>query len=294
VSSSLLPFYFLLSIFCFMHWRTARRTLELDRPLVMGILNVTPDSFSDGGKYASVDAALAHAEQMIADGADIIDVGGESTRPGSSPVNADVEISRVIPVIELIVSRHDIPVSIDTTKSLVATAATNAGAEIINDISGLSWDPLIAEVAAQTGAALVLMHSRGSFAEMHSLPPVENILNDVTDDLRRSIAVAKAHGVADTQIALDVGIGFGKAVEQNLELIAKLDQIAGKFAGYPLVVGTSRKSFIGKLRGGAPTDQRLGGSIATAVIAAQKGAKIIRVHDVAETLQALEVLSVLQ
>ena len=277
-----------------MHWRTARRRLSLERPLVMGILNVTPDSFSDGGKYSSVDAAIAHAEQMIADGADIIDIGGESTRPGSSPIPAEVEIQRVVPAIEHLADKFDLPISIDTHKPRVAAAAIDAGAEIINDISGLRWDAGIAELAAATGAALILMHSRGSFESMHSEPAAADIFLRVIESLNRSITVAMQRGVAGEQLAVDVGIGFGKTVEQNLELIAKLDRVIDEFVEYPMVVGTSRKSFIGKVLDASPTDQRLGGSITTAVIAAQNGANILRVHDVKETVAALNVLAALQ
>ena len=275
-----------------MHWRTARRTIELDRPLVMGILNVTPDSFSDGGKYASIDTALAHAEQMIADGADIIDIGGESTRPGSSPVDASVEISRVLPIIEQLTSRHNVPVSIDTTKSTVAAAALDAGAEIINDISGLRWDHALADVAAETGAGLVLMHSRGNFDSMHSQPPVDDIIAEVIDALHNSVTTALQRGVSADRIAIDVGIGFGKTVEQNLELIAKLDRIVSEFQDHPMVVGTSRKSFLAKAAGTASAD-RLGGSIATAIFAVKKRASIVRVHDVAETVTALRIFTML-
>jgi dihydropteroate synthase len=277
-----------------MEWKTARRTLTLDRPLVMGILNMTPDSFSDGGKFANVDAAVRHAEQMIADGADILDIGGESTRPESARIDVDVELSRVLPVIEKMAGRYDIPISIDTTRSTVASLALNSGAEIINDISGLRWDVGLADVAAGTGAGLVLMHSRGSFETMHSAPPADNIFDDVTTGLRRSAAIAGSHGVRDEQIALDIGIGFGKTLEQNIELLAKLDEIVAQFVEYPVLVGTSRKSFIGKILGGAASDQRLIGSITTALVAIQKGARIIRVHDVAETAQAIKVLDQLQ
>jgi dihydropteroate synthase len=276
-----------------MHWRTAHRTIELDRPLVMGILNVTPDSFSDGGKYAVIDTALAHAEQMISAGADIIDVGGESTRPGSSPVDPAIEIERVVPVIELLTSQHNIPVSIDTTKSSVAAAAINAGAEVINDISGLRWDPALVDIAVETGAGLVLMHSRGSFDSMHSQPPVDDIVADVIEALHNSVTTALQRGVSADRIAIDVGIGFGKTVEQNLELIAKLDRIVSEFQDHPMVVGASRKSFLAKAAG-APSADRLGGSIATALIAAKNGASILRVHDVAETVSALRMFSVLK
>jgi len=288
----LLPFAAFAFYFPFMHWRTARRTIELDRPLVMGILNVTPDSFSDGGKYASIDTALAHADQMIADGADIIDIGGESTRPGSSPVDASVEISRVLPIIEQLTSRHNVPVSIDTTKSTVAAAALNAGAEIINDISALRWDLALADLAAETGAGLVLMHSRGNFDSMHSQPPVDDIIAEVIDALHNSVTTALQRGVSADRIAIDVGIGFGKTVEQNLDLIAKLDRIVSEFQDHPMVVGTSRKSFLAKAAGTASAD-RLGGSIATAIFAVKKRASIVRVHDVAETVTALRTFTML-
>ena len=271
-----------------MNWTTARRQLTLDRPLVMGILNVTPDSFSDGGQHLSIEAALDRAEEMIGEGADIIDIGGESTRPGSSRISAAQEIARIVPVIEGIAAKHpQTTISIDTTKSQVAYAAVQAGAGIINDISGLRWDPAIADVAAEGGAGLILMHSRGDFETMHSQPPVDDILQEVTRGLRSSIAVARQHGVTDEQICLDIGIGFSKTLTQNLELIAQLDKIVAEFADYPLLVGASRKSFIGKLLGGVPVGQRLGGSIATGLMAVQKGARILRVHDVRDTVQAI-------
>lgn len=272
-------------------WKTSRREISLDVPLVMGILNVTPDSFSDGGRYADISAALQRADEMIAEGADVIDIGGESTRPGSARVAEQVEIDRVVPVIEEIASRFDVPISIDTSKSKVAEAAVAAGAEIINDISGLRFDERIAEVAAATNAGLVLMHSRGKFDTMHSQPPVENIVVEVSNDFRRSIAIAEAFGVAKDQIVLDVGIGFGKTVEQNLELLARLDIIAGAFSDHALLVGVSRKSFIGKLLDGAEPDQRLSGSIAAAVIAVMNGSRIIRAHDVRATVDALRIAS---
>ncbi len=270
-------------------WRTSKREINyVARPLVMGILNVTPDSFSDGGEFLSVEAALQQAETLIHDGADIIDIGGESTRPGSQRVSTEEEIRRVIPVIEAIAKRFDTPISVDTTKSAVASQALDMGAEIINDISGLRFDQRIAEAAAATGAGLVLMHSRGEFEAMHAQPPVDDIFAEVSTDLRRAIDLAKTCGVRDKQIALDIGIGFSKTQEQNLELLAKLDKIVDEFKGYPMMVGTSRKSFIGKVLGDIPAYERLGGSIATALIASQKGACILRVHDVRETVDALK------
>ena len=255
----------------------------------MGVLNVTPDSFSDGGQFLSLQSALAHAEQMINEGADVIDIGGESTRPGSESVSEQMEIDRVIPVVEQLRSRTTIPISIDTTKATVARAALDAGAEIVNDISGLRFDPRIANEVTRAGAGLVLMHSRGTPKDMQELPPVENILDEVRGGLRDSIRVAIERGVPSENIAIDPGIGFSKTVEQNLELIAKLDQFAREFAEFPLLIGTSRKSFLGKLLGGAPADQRLSGSLATVVAAVLRGAHIVRVHDVKATVEAVAV-----
>ena len=277
-----------------MHWHTSRRKLSLDRPIVMGILNVTPDSFSDGGQFDSVDTAIHQAERMIAEGADIIDVGGESTRPGSERVSAGEEIARVVPIIAAIAQRFDIPVSIDTSKSEVARAAIDAGAEIINDISGLRFDKKIAEVAVRSNAGLVLMHSRGEFESMHSQPPVDDIFADVESDFRRSIKLASDHGVKDECIALDVGIGFGKTVEQNVAMIAHLDRLTDPFADFPIIVGASRKSFIGKLLDIPEPIDRLNGSLAVAAIAAWNGAMIFRIHDVRETAEMLRMINALK
>lgn len=277
-----------------MHWRIAHRNTSLDRPLVMGILNVTPDSFSDGGEHLSVYDALRKAEEMIGDGADLIDVGGESTRPGSGPVAVDEEARRVIPVIAAISKRFDTPISIDTTKSEVAEKAIEAGALIINDISGLRFDQRIAEIAAKHSTGLVLMHSRGMRETLHSQPPVDNIFADVASDFRRAIDTAHSYGVKDDQIVLDIGIGFGKTLEQNLELIAKLDRLVSEFSEFPILVGASRKSFIGKILGDVPPSERLGGSIAAALIAVQNGAKIVRVHDVKETIAAIKLAASLK
>ncbi|MEP6945480.1 MAG: dihydropteroate synthase [Acidobacteriota bacterium] len=254
----------------------------------MGILNVTPDSFSDGGSFADPDTALARAEAMVAEGVDIIDVGGESTRPGSQRISAETEALRVVAVIEAIVDRFDIPVSIDTTKSIVARRAIDAGAEIINDISALRFDPEIARIAAETRAGLVLMHSRGTFETLHSEPHVDDVMSDVVAGLQRAIFEAISHGVKPENIVVDIGIGFGKSKHQNLELIAKLDRLAVEFADFPILVGTSRKSFIGKILGGLPPEERLNGSLATAATAVWNGAKVVRVHDVGPTVQALK------
>jgi dihydropteroate synthase len=271
-------------------WKLARRSLPYgEHTLVMGVLNITPDSFSDGGQFFSPDRALTHAEQMIVAGADIIDVGGESTRPGSAFVSEEEELRRVLPVIEKLATQTSIPISIDTTKPLVARAALAAGAEIVNDISALRFDPLIADEAARAGAGLILMHSRGTPKTMQQLPPLEDILTEVIAGLRESIIVAQKHGVAAESIAIDPGIGFGKTVEQNVELIAKLDQLACEFTEFPLLIGTSRKSFIGKLLAGAPADERLYGTIASIAASVLKGAHIVRVHDVRAAVEAVRI-----
>jgi len=268
-------------------WKTARRTIGISRPLVMGVLNLTPDSFSDGGLFTNESEAVKQAEKLISDGADIIDIGGESSRPGSKQVTAEEEIRRVLPVIKAVCQRWDIPVSIDTWKSAVARAAIDAGAEIINDISGLRFDSEMAALAARSGAGLVLMHSRGEFSTMHSQPPVYDVLSEVVENLSHSLEKARAAAVGDRQIVLDVGIGFGKTAEQNLELLARLDEVSRAFSGFPILVGASRKSFIGKVLGREEPRQRLYGSLASAAIAVFNGADIVRVHDVRESVEAV-------
>jgi len=271
-------------------WKLARHSLPYgERTLVMAVLNVTPDSFSDGGEFFSLDSAVAHAEQMIAEGADLIDIGGESTRPGSAFVTEEEELQRVIPVIERLAAKSPVPISIDTTKSSVARAAIAAGAEIVNDISGLRFDPSIADEAAKAKAGLVLMHSRGTPKTMQQLPPVADIMSEVIGELRNSILVAEERGVARDRIAIDPGIGFGKTLSQNVELIAKLDQLVIAFAEFPIMIGTSRKSFLGKLLNGAPADQRLHGTIASVVASVLNGAHIVRVHDVNAAVEAIKV-----
>ena len=271
-------------------WKLARRSLAYgERTLVMGVLNITPDSFSDGGKFFSHDQAIAHAEQMIDEGADIIDIGGESTRPGSEFISAEEELRRVLPVIERITTNSEVPVSIDTTKPAVARAAIEAGAEIVNDISGLRFDPALAAVVTSTGAGLVLMHSRGTPKDMQKLPPVQAIILEVATGWRESISVANRYGVSPESIALDPGIGFGKTVEQNVELIAKLDQLTAEFAGFPILIGTSRKSFLGKILNEAPADRRLYGTIASIAASVLKGAHIVRVHDVKSAVEAVKI-----
>lgn len=275
-------------------WKAKNHEFSLEKTLVMAVLNVTPDSFSDGGKFFEVDAALRQTEKYISEGADIIDIGGESTRPHSTRISADEEINRVVPIIEAIRKRFDVPISIDTTKTKVAREAAAAGAEIINDISGLNFDEKIAEVASQTKSGLILMHLRGDFETMHKLPPVENIIREVSESFRQSIETAVNYGVEDQQIVLDIGIGFSKTLEQNLELIANLNKITDEFEKFPLLVGTSRKSFIGKILNEPNIEKRLYGSLASIVIAVWNGAKILRVHDVGETVQALKITEALK
>ncbi len=285
-----------------MEWHIGNgRTLRIgEHTLIMGILNVTPDSFSDGGEFFSLAKALAHAEEMIAEGADIIDVGGESTRPGDAPiVSADEELERVLPIIAELAKRFSVPISIDTTKAAVARAALAAGAAIVNDISALRFDPEIANVAAESGAGLVLMHSRGIPGALHNLSPVENIIEEVTGSLRKSIESAEQRGVKRAAIVIDPGIGFGKSQEQNVELLAKLNQIVAAFSEFPLLIGTSRKSFIGRLladeRGNpAPSEERLHGTLATITAAILHGAKVVRVHDVRAAKEVVRVADAIQ
>jgi dihydropteroate synthase len=270
-----------------------------ERTLIMGILNVTPDSFSDGGQFLSVDDAMAHAEKMISEGADIIDVGGESTRPGGEPVSVEEEIARVVPVIEALSRRFESPISVDTTKSEVARAALAAGAAIVNDVSALRFDFYVADAVARAGAGLVLMHSRGTPATMHRLPPVADIMEEVVSSLRASVHMAERRGVKRESIAIDPGIGFGKSQSQNLELIARLDELIAAFPDYPLLIGTSRKSFIGRILADssgtpAPASERLYGSLATITAAVLKGAHIIRVHDVKAAHDAVRVADLIR
>jgi dihydropteroate synthase len=290
--SLLLSYSFLLLPWMIRQWQLARRSLAYgERTLVMGVLNVTPDSFSDGGEFFSLERALAHAGQMANEGADLIDIGGESTRPGSEFVSEEEELRRVIPVIERLAGISSVPISIDTTKSSVARAALEAGAEIVNDISGLRFDPRIADEVANANAGLILMHSRGTPKTMQQLPPVDNVMKEVVDALRESISFARQRRVASQNIAIDPGIGFGKTAEENLVIIANLEQLSREFSDFPIAIGTSRKSFIGKLLNNAPADQRLYGTIASTVVAAMNGADIVRVHDVKAAVDALRVVA---
>ena len=264
------------------------RTLVLgERTLVMGILNVTPDSFSDGGLFLDPNAAIARALAMEKDGADLIDLGGESTRPGSEGVPAEEELRRVLPVLDGLRGKLKIPISIDTTKSQVAEAAAIAGAEILNDVTGLRADPRIADVARRRKLPLILMHMRGEPRTMQKQPFARDVVRDVAAGLRRAVGVARRAGVAKSQIVLDPGIGFGKSWPQNFELLERLPELAK--LGFPLLLGTSRKSFIGKILGGAAKDERAWGTAATVAASILGGAHIVRVHDVAEMVQVAKV-----
>jgi dihydropteroate synthase len=268
------------------------RTLVLgERTLVMGVLNVTPDSFSDGGKYVQPELAIEHALAMEQAGAGILDIGGESTRPGSEEISASQELDRILPVLEGLRGRLKIPISVDTRRSTVAELALRAGAEIINEVSGLKNDARVAGIAAKYGVPLILMHMRGETATMQRGPFARDVMKDVTRGLRESVAKARKAGVAESQIILDPGIGFGKSHSQNYELLQKLPQLA--VLGHPLLVGTSRKGFLGATlaRSGkpAPPEERIWGTAATVTASILGGAHIVRVHDVAEMAQVARV-----
>jgi dihydropteroate synthase len=275
------------------YWQTSKRKIALDKTLIVGILNTTPDSFSDGGEFVSVDKALFRCEQMIAEGVDIIDVGGESSRPNSKKISISEEIERVIPIIGQLQQRFNVPISIDTSKSEVAQAAVESGAEIINDISGFRFDEKLSGIAKQEKTGLILMHLRGQFETMHNQTSVKNILEEVSVGLDWSLKIALKKGIDKERIALDIGIGFSKTFEQNLELLANLKLLCDKFSDFPIMIGTSRKSFIGKISQNKLTTDRLAGSLSSAAIAVWNGAKIVRVHDVKETVQAVKVVEAL-
>ena len=262
-------------------WSLAKRTR------VMGILNVTPDSFSDGGLYCQPERALARAEAMLAEGADLIDVGGQSSRPGSEPVPAAVEQARVVPVVREIVKRHAALVSVDTYRAAVAAAALDAGAVMVNDISALRFDPGMAPLLAERRAAVVLMHMQGTPRTMQQAPAYHHVIDDVYGFLHERLQAAVQAGIERRRIVLDPGFGFGKTVAHNLDLLRGLDHLSA--LGQPLLAGTSRKSFLGHLLQ-RPVDERLAGSLASALWAAQRGAALVRVHDVGAAVQALALL----
>jgi dihydropteroate synthase len=263
-------------------------SVTASRPRVMGIVNATPDSFSDGGRYLDPAAALAHARRLIAEGADILDIGAESTRPRADPVPAEVEIGRLTPLIEAVRAESAIPISVDTMKPQVARAAMTAGASMWNDVTALRHARGSLEAAAELGCEVVLMHMQGEPQTMQAEPHYADVVAEVADFLGRRAEAAMAAGVARERIWVDPGIGFGKHMTRhNLPLLARLDRIVA--LGFPVLLGASRKSFIGAVSRKAPAEQRLGGSLAAALAGAAAGVAAVRVHDVAETVQALDV-----
>jgi len=272
-------------------WLTARGPILLDRPRIAGVLNVTPDSFWDGGRHSALDAAIAHAGRMIEDGADLLDIGGESTRPGAQPITRAEEQSRVMPVVRELARRFPaVHVSVDTVKADVAREALDEGAAIINDVSGLRLDPALGGVVADAGAGLILMHSRGTVDRMASYDLAEygpDPVADVVDELSGALMRAAAAGVAEESIVLDPGLGFSKRTEHSVAVLAHLDRILA--LGHPVLVGPSRKRFVGELAGGLPPAERLEGTVAACVAALFKGARLFRVHDVAAVRRALDV-----
>jgi dihydropteroate synthase len=271
-----------------MRLRACRFEYQFPRPvLVMGILNVTPDSFSDGGKYFDTDTAVRHGLRLAAEGADIIDVGGESTRPQATPVPEEEELRRVLPVVKVLAKALDVPISIDTMKPSVAARAVEVGASIINDVGANREDEAMWRLAAETGAGYVCMHMQGLPATMQIKPEYSDVVREVVDFLRERIQRVANCGVAADQLILDPGIGFGKRLEHNLELLASLEKLTG--LARPVLVGVSRKSFISRASGRALDEDRLPGSLACAALALQAGVQLLRVHDVAETMQAVRV-----
>jgi dihydropteroate synthase len=256
-------------------------------PLIMGVVNVTPDSFSDGGQFLDPDAAIEHGLRLADEGADILDIGGESTRPGAEPVSEDEELRRVLPVIEGLARDGDARISVDTMKLPVARAALGAGATLVNDVSAFRFQPEMAELVAEADAGCCLMHMLGKPRTMQEDPRYDDVVSEVKAFLEERLAFAVSAGIDEERVWLDPGIGFGKTVEHNLELLRRLDEIVA--IGRPVVVGTSRKSFLGKLAGGRDEGERLPGTIATNVLALERGASVFRVHDVAQNADALAV-----
>jgi dihydropteroate synthase len=265
--------------------------LDLSTPVVMGILNLTPDSFSDGGRFPDCDSAISHAQAMVSEGAAIIDIGGESTRPGAAPVSVQQELDRVMPVVESLVAELPVPLSVDTSKPEVMQAAISAGAGMINDVMALRQEGAIEAVRDACQVLLCLMHMQGEPRSMQQNPRYDDVVGEVRHFLLERAALCEKAGIAQSRIILDPGFGFGKTLEHNTALLKNIDLLAGD--GYPLLVGISRKSMIGQLLGDVPVDQRLQGSVAAAVIAAMKGANILRVHDVRETVEALKIVEAL-
>lgn len=269
-------------------WAIRGSELALDKPVIIGILNVTPDSFSDGGHFATVDAAVSQAERLTADGCRVLDVGGESTRPGAAPVSVREEIDRVVPVIRELVGRKLAPVSVDTRKAEVARAALDAGAAAVNDVSGLAFDPGLAAVVAGTGAGLIVMHMRGTPDTMDDLSTYRHVTPEVADELGEAAARAERAGVGRERIVVDPGFGFAKTATQNLRLLDELATIVA--LGYPVAVGPSRKRFLGAVTG-RPVEDRDRATAVACALAWERGARLFRVHDVATTREALNLAS---
>jgi dihydropteroate synthase len=269
-------------------WKIAGRSVDLSQhALIMGVLNVTPDSFSDGGEFFTTENAIEHGSRMVAEGAQIIDVGGESTRPGAAPVSAEEELARVLPVIGKLRERITAFVSIDTTKAVVARQALEAGASIINDVTGGRADPEMMKLAAEKSAAFIIMHMQGTPRTMQANPHYDDVVTEVADFFRQQYARALECGIDSMAIAFDPGIGFGKTVEHNLELLANLPRL--RFHDRPIVVGVSRKSFLGKMIGSTEMSDRLAPTIAFTAMLRERGANVLRVHDVKENAAALRV-----
>lgn len=269
------------------HLTCSKHSLNIDLPQVMGILNVTPDSFSDGGKFSRIDFALTQVEKMIADGAAIIDIGGESTRPGAKDVSEKNELERVIPVLKAIKKRFDTIVSIDTSKAVVMSEAITHGAGIINDVRALQNDDCLKVLAQDQSVAICLMHMQGLPRTMQQAPQYDDLIKDIIQFFQQRISACAEAGIIKSRLVLDPGFGFGKSLEQNYNLLANMSKFQS--LDLPLLAGLSRKSMIGNLLNREVND-RLAGSLATAIIAAQQGAKIIRVHDVKETVDTLKIL----
>jgi dihydropteroate synthase len=263
-------------------------TLRFEKTLIMGILNVTPDSFSDGGLYHTIDAAVAHAKQMVSDGADILDIGGESSRPGSEPLSEKQELARILPVVTRLLEEVSVPISIDTYKPLVADLCLKAGAHLINDITGLT-NRKMRKIIAEHGVPVVMMHMQGTPKHMQQNPVYQDVLGEIKTFFQKQITIAQDAGIQ--QIIIDPGIGFGKTLQHNLQILHHLDTFTT--LGCPLLVGPSRKSFIGTITG-RPVNERLEGTIAAIAIAIMNGANIVRVHDVKQCKQAIQVVDAIR
>lgn len=271
-----------------MYLQCGKFRLSLARPLIMGVVNITPDSFSDGGSFATASTALAHARRLVDEGADLIDIGGESTRPGAQPLPTSAELDRVLPVIERLAATVRVPISVDTYKAAVADMALGAGASIVNDISGLRYEPALGHVVARRGAALILMHTRGRSSEMYRYATYHDVVDEVLDELRESIAFAAGAGIQKDRLLVDPGLGFAKEPAHSYEVLARLDEFAG--LGRPLVVGASRKAFLTRSLGrDVPPLERDWATAAAVAASVSAGAHIVRVHAVKELAQVVRV-----